>query len=192
MFSKHKRDPGRKPTSTAHSAAQHPSAPSTFSSSPFSTTPPTSSSSSRPNRPTTPPSPSTSSASAPSSHLPPNRHQAEPDTLLESVLESTSIKVAEAIQYTLTVINLSFLLQTYVDPIIRYFHLLYLEQPENSLGMACIGCLVVSGSVLVVMEILFMLFGGCILVPIGALTTVIIGLPALVLYGLISSISYLF
>ncbi|KAF9146423.1 hypothetical protein BG015_011598, partial [Linnemannia schmuckeri] len=120
---------------------------------------------------------STSSSSNPpqpsSSHT--KAHQPEPGTLMESVLESTSIKVTDTTINAIKNIDFQAIIDTYITPVIRYFHQLYLQQPPGSVerlgmwgclvagaipvgclvlgvGMACVGCFIVTGATLLITQ----------------------------------------
>ncbi|KAF9082389.1 hypothetical protein BGX23_012511 [Mortierella sp. AD031] len=134
--------------------------------------------------------------------------------MVESLLETTSSKLTEGTKLALSTISHSGIIAHYFDPVIRYFHQLYIEQPKGSvvrLGMwgclvggllpvgclvggvvmASVGCLVVSGSALLVIQMFCLGFTGCVLAPAGVLTALTVGLPSLALYGLYSSCNFL-
>jgi hypothetical protein len=105
-----------------------------------------------------------------------HHHYAEPATVVESLLETTSIKLTEGTKYALSVITFSDLVDNYISPIIRYFHALYQQQPEwlvvrlgmigvmvggmvpvgclmAGVGLVSMGCFVVGGSALLLIEV---------------------------------------
>ncbi|KAK3817899.1 MAG: hypothetical protein JOS17DRAFT_820396 [Linnemannia elongata] len=141
-------------------------------------------------------------------------HNHAPTTLLESFLEASSIKLTEGTRYALSTITPSFLINTYLYPLIPYFHNLYISQPPGGIerfgmwgclvagalpvgclivgfGMACVGCIVVTGSALLFIQMSCLTVMGCMLAPAGVLTALFIGLPSLVFYGIYSSYSFL-
>jgi len=166
------------------------------------------------------PTASTTTTASSSSHPPQpssshtDTHQPEPGTLMETVLENTSIKLTDTTKYAIKNIDYQAIIDTYITPVIRYFHQLYLQQPPGSIerlgmwgclvaaaipvgciilgtAMACVGCFIVTGSALLVIQISCLAFLGCVLVPAGFFMALFIGLPSLILYCLYSTFSFL-
>ncbi len=95
-------------------------------------------------------------------------------TTVEIVLEGASAKIAEGTKLALSTLTHSGIVEHYVTPVVRYFHLKYLQSTfparvgmcgcavltlipvcsfAGTLFMACAGCLVVAGTAFLAIEV---------------------------------------
>ncbi|CAO3566777.1 unnamed protein product [Mortierella alpina] len=110
----------------------------------------------------------------------------EGSTAVEAVLEGASAKIAQGTKLALSTLTHSGIVEHYINPVVRYFHLKYLQASfpvrvgmcggaalalipvcsfAGMLFMACAGCLVVTGTALLAIEIFLLAFLTVVLCP---------------------------